>query len=543
MTDEVMPNVLRDAVEPSGPDEPDDTGALAVFRNRPFLLLWLSQAFTQIGGNMVIYGLTVIILESTRSNTAVSLLILTFLGPAVLFSAVAGVYVDRLDKRLVLVVTNLLRFAAFVALFFVGSYLPAILVLNVIISTITVFFGPAEASMIPQLVPKKQLITANGIFTLTLNAAFAIGFALLGPIVVSLAGAPALILFVAVCYLIAAGFCWTLPPAPPVMQPETGVTHDAEEAVGSVLTQLREGIAFIRATPKVKWSLLYLGIAASLVGVLGVIGPNFARVALGLETKDFIVVVLPLGFGIVMGILILNNYGQLLPRRRLIESGLVALGVLLMLLAGAGPIARALQRAETATGLGSLADYTSLLGIVTLIATLAGIAYAFVAIPAQTQLQEDIPEEARGRVFGILNMLVSVASFLPIIIVGPVADVIGNVNVLFVVAVAIFLAGLMSIGRRGRMKPEEARERAKGPSQPAGLDPVAVSMATEMEVTARRSSSRVAHAGPAADSVAAADTVTASVPPTVEADADAGSAPAEGPDAGEAAGQAPDRPD
>ena len=46
-----------------------------------------------------------------------------------------------------------------------------------------------------------------------------------------------------------------------------------------------------------------------------------------------------------------------------------------------------------------------------------------VAIPSQTQLQEDLPEEVRGRVFGVLNMLVSVASFLPIIIVGPIADV------------------------------------------------------------------------------------------------------------------------
>ena len=58
---------------------------------------------------MVIYGLTVIILEATSSNTAVSLLILTFLVPAVLFSAVAGVYVDRFDRRTILIVTNLLR--------------------------------------------------------------------------------------------------------------------------------------------------------------------------------------------------------------------------------------------------------------------------------------------------------------------------------------------------------------------------------------------------------------------------------------------------
>src|SRR4029079_6299825 len=108
MTELSMTGTALDVLDPEGPDGPDDTGALAVFRNRPFLLLWLSQAFTQIGGNMVIYRLTVILLDATPSNTAVSFLILPFLGPAVLFSAVAGVYVDRLDKRVVLVVTNLL---------------------------------------------------------------------------------------------------------------------------------------------------------------------------------------------------------------------------------------------------------------------------------------------------------------------------------------------------------------------------------------------------------------------------------------------------
>ena len=455
----------------NGDDDPEEAGALDVFRNRPFLLLWLSQAFTQIGGNMVFYGLTVIILESTSSNTAVSILILTFLGPAVLFSAIAGVYVDRLDKRMVLVVTNVLRFAAFVALFFVGDSLPAILVLNVVISTITVFFGPAEAAMIPQLVPRKQLIAANGVFTLTLNAAFAIGFALLGPIVVTLAGAPALILIVAACYLVAAGFCWTLPPSPPAMALVPGaMAHDAEEAVGSTLAQLREGIAFIRSNPKIKWSLTYLGIAASLVGVLGVIGPNFARDALGLEPKDFVVIVLPLGFGIVMGILVLNNYGRHFRRRRLIEGGLVALGLLLAMLAAAGPISRLLQRAETATGLANLADFTSLLAIVVLVALLAGVAYAFVAIPSQTQLQEDIPEEVRGRVFGVLNMLVSIASFLPIIIVGPIADAVGTS---WVVAGAAIVVLLVAVGSILRAPPSDET------MSPGGLvdavDPIAIS--------------------------------------------------------------------
>ena len=168
---------------------PSEESALAVFRNRPFLLLWIAQAATQIGGNMVIFGLTVIISKATGSVSAVSALILTFLVPAVLFSAVAGVFVDRLDRRLVLIVTNVLRGAAFVAVFLVGNNLILIYLLNIFISTVTVFFAPAEAAMIPKLLPKRQLLAANGIFTLTLNAAFALGFALLGPLVVKIAGA------------------------------------------------------------------------------------------------------------------------------------------------------------------------------------------------------------------------------------------------------------------------------------------------------------------------------------------------------------------
>src|SRR4029079_16246435 len=93
------------------------------------------QAATQIGGNMVIFGLTVIIAKSTGSVTAVSALILTLLLPAVLFFALAGVFVDRLDRRLVLMFTNILPGLAFVAMFFVGSHLFLIYVLNIIVST------------------------------------------------------------------------------------------------------------------------------------------------------------------------------------------------------------------------------------------------------------------------------------------------------------------------------------------------------------------------------------------------------------------------
>ena len=163
---------------------------------------------------MVLFGLTVIV-SSTQPNTAVSLLILSFLVPAVLFSAVAGVYVDRIDRRLVLIATNVLRGFAMIALFLAGDNFLFILLLNTFVSTVTVFFAPAEAAMIPEVVPRNQLLSANGVFTLTLNAAFAIGFALLGPLVLNIAGPQALILIVAALYFLAAGFCFMLPASPP----------------------------------------------------------------------------------------------------------------------------------------------------------------------------------------------------------------------------------------------------------------------------------------------------------------------------------------
>ena len=483
--------------QPGGPPP----GALTVFRNAAFLRLWLSQAATQVGGNMVLYGLTVIVVNSTRSNTAVSLLILSFLVPAVVFSAVAGVYVDRIDRRLILVATNVLRGASFVALYLVGTNLALILILNVTVSTITVFFAPAEAAMIPVLLPRSQLLAANGIFTLTLNAAFALGFALLGPLVVNVASPEAVILVVAALYFLAAVFCFTLPASPPGngdaghgdgRRLGAAMVGETERAVGSTFAQLREGLSFIRSNRTIGWSLLYLGITASLVGVLGVLGPNFAQSALGLDAKDFAVVVLPLGFGIVTGILLLNAYGRYLPRRRVIEGGLIALGILLTALATAGPISRLLQRADGPGGF-DLSGVTSLLAIVVVIAFFAGIAYGLVAIPSQTQLQEDLPEDVRGRVFGVLNMLVSVASFLPIIVVGPISDLIGTTTVIVVVAVAVLAAGLASVLARGPLLATDTRPAA----DPHAVDPIAAALGADRASWDEPIGSAAApHAGP-----------------------------------------------
>jgi len=440
-----------------------------VLRNRRFLALWVAQVVTQVGGNMVLYGLTVQVFGLTRSSTSVSLLILSFLVPAVIFGAVAGVYVDRLDRRLILVTTNAVRAALFLVLVFVLNDIGLILLLMVIISTLTTFFGPAEAAMIPVVVSRKQLLAANSLHIFTLQASFFLGFALLGPLVVNLAGQTALLVAVASSYLIGALLCLLLPGYNPrtstLTRPSQALGEAAQaigeagSAVASTFSQLGDGIRFIFSNRTVFWPLTYLAITASLIGVLGVLGPGFATQVLGLSEKDFVVVVLPIGVGLVMGILVLNLYGRHFSRRRGIEGGLVALGVTLL----------ALSIAQRVTSSLTLGPVISLLSVVIVVAFAMGVAYAFVAVPAQVQLQEVLPPSIRGRVFGVLNMLVSIASFLPIILVGPIADAVGTSAVIQGASVVVLLVAAGSVWRA-----QPSHEAIGSGGFIDALDPVAV---------------------------------------------------------------------
>jgi MFS family permease len=459
-------------------DASKDSGAFAVLQNRPFLLLWLAQLSTQVGGNMVIYGLATIINHSYHSNSAVGALFLSFLVPAIVFSALAGVFVDRVDKRHLLVVTNIIRGFLYLAVVVVGDNLLMLYLLMILVSTVTTFFGPAEASMIPSLVPKKQLLAANGLFTLTMNVAFALGFALLGPFVIALASGQLLIVIVAALYFVAAVFCFVLPSSP--KEESASVTPgqtmaDAERAVGTMLSQFVEGITYIREHHNIGWSLAYLGITGALVGILGTLGPGFATKTVGLGDTDFALIVLPLGLGIVMGILFLNSYGRYLPRRHTIEAGMIGIGVLLVLLSLSGPISHFLVARAASTGLGEASRIVSVLSLVMGIAFLIGAGYVVVAISAQTELQEELPEDVRGRVFGVLGMLVSIASLAPIIIVAPVADLVGREPVILVAGVIVWLSGIASVINR-RSLPLAHVARAPSASSGAPVDPVTTAM-------------------------------------------------------------------
>lgn len=396
-----------------------------ILRDPTFARLWFIQASTQVGGNMALYALTILVFATTRSNTAVSALVLSFLLPTIALSAIAGVLVDRLDLRWAMAIPNLVRTVLTVGLALAGGNVAALLMLNLGVSLTTVILTPAEASMIPRVVPRDQLETAMGVFNLTLQGSFAVGFAFLGPLLVTIAGPSVVLGVVAFLYLGATMACIALPSAPPVPAP-AGATR---RALHEPMRQFREGLAAVHGNREVGRPLLHLAASASLVGVLGVLGPNLAS-SLGLDPTQLIVVVLPLGLGVFAGVIGLRRLGKAVSRRRAAEAGLIVFGALAATLAVV-----ALVAGKSGVGL---------IPIVVVLAFSAGAAYAATTVSAQTALFENMPAQVRGRVFGVLASIVSATSLLPILVAGPLADAISAPIVIAIVAAGVIATAVWS---------------------------------------------------------------------------------------------------
>ncbi len=167
----------------------NSSGFLTLLKKRNFLRLWLAQLISMTILNASNYALLVLIEEVTGSTTLVGLAIICFSLPAFLFSAPAGVFVDRMDKRRVLWGSNCLRAIAtiifVVSLLFNRHQLVPVYLLTFLISVIGQFFSPAEGSSIPLLVNEDELMPALSLFNITFTLSQAFGFILLAPIALS----------------------------------------------------------------------------------------------------------------------------------------------------------------------------------------------------------------------------------------------------------------------------------------------------------------------------------------------------------------------
>jgi MFS family permease len=418
----------------------------AVLGNGPFLRLWLAQAISQTASNMVNFALLlrvrniVEVHSLAQANTAISLVILAFSLPSVLFGPLAGVMADRMNRRLLMAGVNALRAVA-VVLFLVirpGWHVQTILAAHYLVTFLFgiagQLFAPAEGATIPALVPRHQLINANALFNLTFTAAQLLGFATLGPILSKVLGIDRLFGLTVLLFLVCAALVLTLPRTP--------IPHRATEADGHPMTRLwadiREGLVFILQDPALVKAIAYLTVAATTFLMVASLGPEFVTSVIGLSKEDIGYIVAPAGLGVLLGALVVGKVVKRFPREQVIHWAITLAGVMLLLLA----LSRNLLALVWFNGDAPVVVETIVAGG---FAALLGVCNSFILVPAQTILQERSQEHIRARVYATFFTISNTVSFVPIFFAAASADLFGVVEVLSVVALLLIGFGLISL--------------------------------------------------------------------------------------------------
>jgi MFS family permease len=442
----------------SRPDDADVFAALkrhldvvaddSVWRNRDFLLLWFAQALSQTAQNAIWYGIVVLVQRISNSSTQLSLAILTLIIPSVIFGVLAGVYVDRWDKRRVLIATNLIRGAiAFAyAAFGIWALLPlsSLFLINFAFSTVGQFFAPAETAMIPSVVPRARLLQANSLFHLTFTASQLVGLVVLGPLLAKIGGVDGLFVSMATVIMLCGVLVWPLPTTRQVHDPSVPATE--EEAIRGVWRDVRDIWHFVFRDRVVALAMVQWTIGAILGLVIATLVPGFAERLLHVRAEDAVFVMAPAGIGMVAGTAVLNRCGDRFDKHFLTNAGLFAVAACLALTGGVASVTDWLTGGNPPLmDMPTLGQVSVLVPVVMALALVAGLAFVAIMVPAQTFLQERAPVELRGRVFAVQLMLSNFASIVPLLLLGGLADVMGVDKTLVLIGLLIAVAGGISL--------------------------------------------------------------------------------------------------
>ena len=139
---------------------------IGVLRRRDFALLWWGGLVSVAGDSMLLAVLPYVVYASTGSTLATAGMTVAELVPGIVLGSVAGVFVDRWDRRRVLVLSNVLQAVTVAALLVLArepDLLAVVYVVAALQSSLSAFSLPAESSLLPTLVPEEDLVAANAL--------------------------------------------------------------------------------------------------------------------------------------------------------------------------------------------------------------------------------------------------------------------------------------------------------------------------------------------------------------------------------------------
>lgn len=370
----------------------------SVLKLKNFRRLWIGLTVSSLGDWIGLFALLSITNRLAPENTlAVGGLMIFRVLPAFLVGPLAGVALDRVDRRKAMIVSDVIR-AGLIATVPFAQTLPVLYAISFALETISLIWMPAKDALIPNLVPGKRLVTANSLALFTTYGVFPLGALVftglvgvgdfLGSHFGALGGLSQenLALWIdTLTFLVSAVVISRLrfPRLPREKRPiRLRVLWD----------EVVEGLKYLRSRGEVARVMQLIAVALAGGAVVFSLGAPFATQILGGGATSFGGIVAALGTGMGLGVLVLGFTGDRFPKGWVAAGGVISSGVMLILV--------------------SVLDTILLAVIVSgLFGAGAGIAYA----TGFALLQEKVADSVRGRTFASVQIVIRVSLFVSLI--------------------------------------------------------------------------------------------------------------------------------
>lgn len=388
--------------------------SLKIFRDGSFLKLWAGHGISTFGDMITFLAIPMIVYGITGSKSALSLSVLVRVIPVILIGPFAGALVDRLNRKTIMIWSDILRaMLTVVLLFSPDQYLLTMIYIVVFLkSLIGIFFNPAFNSTIPSIIKKKDLMSANSVFGVTGNILqFVTPFA--GAALISFSGARAVLLIDMISFIVSAAAIYFIDIPKHPEKSRKLITPAV------LLVDIKEGFKFMLNSKTLSIIMITTLITQFGQGFIAPLWLPYVIEGLKRPASDFGSLVAMQGFGSIVGTSLLIMLGVRKSKSYKLFYSFFTL----------------------MTGVTIFLQITTInFSIFIIWGTLVGVFISGMGVTTQTIVQHIAKNEMLGRVSSTLNIINQTFMAAAVAIAGLIGDR-TTTRVLFIIACSIWLVG------------------------------------------------------------------------------------------------------
>jgi MFS family permease len=403
---------------------------IRLVRQRNYGLLWFAGAASLLGDYAMLVALPFFIYDLTGSALATGGMFMAQTLPRILLGSVAGVFVDRWDRKKTLVVADLLRGTLVLLLLLVRSsdLIWLVYVVAIAQATIGQFFVPAKSALMPRLVGESELVSANALNSLSDNLTRLVGPAL-GGALYGLVGLSTVVLIDATSFIVSGALLALITVPGGTVE----ARKDEARGVAAVWGEWIAGLRIVRQDRILTGLFVMVGISMVNEGILISLLVPFVKDVLGGSAAQLGALMSAQAIGGIIGGLSIGKVGgRINPLRLMAVCGALD-GILLLIIINGGSLALAL-----------------------ILIAIAGVPVVGFFVSMQTLAQQRTEDRYRGRVFGAVSTVMALTTLTGILLASLLGGYLGITATMSLGSLLYIVAGAIALFLRPDPAPTNA---------------------------------------------------------------------------------------